>query len=146
MARVDHAVSIKAPLDEVFAVVGDPVRWPEFQSSLRGGERVDEATYRLHGGSTKGPFFYEIVVTEHRPPERIAWHYGGAVKGAGAYTLSAGPDGTRLHLEERLRLALLPPFRWIADRFFFNRSFNADARHSLERLRRILERTPDAGD
>jgi hypothetical protein len=141
MAKVDRTVIVKAPREALWALVGDPVRWPEWQPALDLAERVDAQTVRLFGGGQR-TYSYEVRTVAETPLSRIAWTYEVAVRGDGSYDLRDVEGSTEVRMRESLRLNMLPPLRWIIDRAFFNRSFNRAARLALEELQRVAEGRP----
>ncbi len=93
MASSDRTTTVKAPLTAVWALVGDPVRWPEFQPALARAERVDEQRVRLFGGGSRS-YSYTVRVTDLVPESRIAWTYDIAGKGGGSDDRRPAPGGT----------------------------------------------------
>jgi hypothetical protein len=138
MARVDRTTIVHAPIAAVWALAGDPLRWPEWQPSISRAEAVGASHYRLFGGERR-TFAYEIVFTERVEPTRVAWEYGRGIRGGGSYALREVEGGTEVHMVESLRLNMLPPARWVIDWMFFNRSYNRGARVALDELQRVAE-------
>ena len=108
--RLSHRVRTAASPEQVWEVLGDPRRWPEFELSLRGvrGRPGRAQTgQRLTGVSRVATLGIPIDVLEATPPsrlvllvhpvpglrERVTFEVAAAVRGGSAVTVSVVVDG-----------------------------------------------------
>ena len=148
MSRIYTFISIRRPIDEVFAYVTTPANWPRWHPSSLGvrgaadhplevGEQVTE-DFRVAGRCG------EVVwtVRDRSCPQR--WRIEGQAAGWGGssitYTLTAEPGGVLFERElvystPGLLLSLL-------DRLLLRRRIRAESSQALRRLQAVLENAP----
>jgi carbon monoxide dehydrogenase subunit G len=132
--RIHESVEIARPPEEVFALVADLGRAPEWQSSL---ESVDVErgveVRRVAGQRREGTF----RITDSRPPERLAIaSRSGSVSADATFLLAPTAEGTKLDFDVDLRLGGAARFAGRMIRGGVER----EARANLDRLRDLLER------
>jgi coenzyme Q-binding protein COQ10 len=124
MAKAERSVVIEAPPDEVFAVIQDFDKYPEFLPEVKkvkvepGAGDTKEVTYTI---DLKAKLItYTLRHTAH-PPRELRWTFvrGDMMKGNdGAWVLEPVPQGTQATYKIDLKLgALVPSFveRMLAD-------------------------------
>jgi carbon monoxide dehydrogenase subunit G len=131
--KVEESIEIDRPPEEVYAVIADLERGPEWQPSL---VRVDAARgteVRRIGGQEREARF---EVTRHEPPRlfEIVSH-GGPVRARATFELEPLDGGTRVRFS--LVLELGRALR-LAGRMIRGRA-EQEARENLERLKKLLE-------
>ncbi|GAB3932307.1 hypothetical protein GCM10029976_038030 [Kribbella albertanoniae] len=96
--RFDHAVTIQAPAERVWAVYSDVERWPEWTPTIESVERLDEG--RIHVGARtriRQPKLPVAVweVTELVEGEYFEWiSTGPGIKTTGGHRVITTPEGT----------------------------------------------------
>lgn len=102
-------IEVNAPIEQVFAWLSAPERFPKFMSHVRSVERASDGGYRW---TVSGPAGMDVtwtaVVTKLEPNELIAWRTepGSIVGHAGSLRFESTPDGrTRIGL----RMSYGPP-------------------------------------
>lgn len=139
MSRAEAEIAIAAPVDDVWTLVGDPLRWPEWQETMKRVEPVSANRYRVVGGNERRSYTYEIVVDAIEPSRRLVWRYAERIKGGGEYTLEPRDGTTGVRTAETLQLAMLPGLRWVMEKVIFNRQYRKSAEGALEALKERVE-------
>jgi uncharacterized protein YndB with AHSA1/START domain len=105
LARVERSVRIDAPLDDVWAAIADPSALGEW---LGGELHLDRPLGPGAAGELVAPdgSVRQLLVTEHRPGERLAWHWWDDDE-LSSVEITACPDGdaTEVHVVEVVALA-----------------------------------------
>ena len=103
--RIDHALEIQASSQEVWSVLIDVERWPEWTPTMETVRRLDDGPFRLgSSASIKQPQLPEAVwrVTAFTPGRQFTWetHVRG-MRMIGSHELVDSPAGctSRLMLE-----------------------------------------------
>ncbi len=101
---------IEATPEEVWEVVGDPERWPEFFVGITRWEPIDDATgrvgdrywIRMAAGSIEAGG--RVRFTEVLPQHRLAWEAEAGTDHS--FTMTLEPEGhlTRVRIDFELRL------------------------------------------
>jgi uncharacterized protein YndB with AHSA1/START domain len=133
--KIEERVEIARPPQEVYALIADLERAPEWQTSLA---RVDVARgieVRRIGGYEREASF---EVTRNEPPRLFELvSHAAPVRAWATFELEPVATGTRVSFSLVLELGALrlagPVLRGRAER---------EARENLERLKRILEQAP----
>lgn len=106
---VTKTIDIDAPLEQVFAFLSEPERFPKLMSHVRAVERTPDGVYRW---TVSGPAGIDVgwsaVITDLAPNELIAWRSepGSLVDHAGSLRFESMPDGrTRVGV----RMSYIPP-------------------------------------
>ena len=115
MAKAERSVVIEAPPDEVFAVIEDFEKYPEFLPEVKrvkvepGSGGTKEVTYTI---DLKAKLItYTLRHTAH-PPHELRWSFvrGEMMKGNdGAWVLQPVPQGTQATYKIDLKLGALVP-------------------------------------
>jgi coenzyme Q-binding protein COQ10 len=115
MAKAERSIVIQAPPDEVFAVISDYERYPEFLPEVKkvkvdfGAGNVKEVTYTV---DIKAKVISYTLKHTARPPDELAWTMvrGEMMKGNdGAWLLRKVPEGTEATYRIDLKLGALVP-------------------------------------
>ena len=143
MMRISRHVLIDRPRREVFTLVSDLSRGPEWFAGITRWEprsrkrRGVGARYRvlvrvgsIEAGGT-------LVVTEWKPPGTIAWESEDGVEQRGRWRLRETASGTELSLEIEFSLPG-GPAGWLVERLA-GRAIARDMLATLLAARRILE-------
>lgn len=139
MSRAEAEIAIAAPVEAVWALVGDPTRWPEWQEAMKRVEALSADRYRVVGGNERRSYSYEIVVEAREPTRRLAWRYAERIKGGGEYTLERGDGTTGVRTAETLQLAMLPGVRLLMEKLIFNRQYRKTVQAALDALKERIE-------
>jgi uncharacterized protein YndB with AHSA1/START domain len=136
-------VEVDAPIDEVWAVLADIERQPEWMTEMKavrlltpgpvGVGTRGEAVVRIFGIGVSDP----IEVVEFVPPFRFGIHHQGRFSGNGTITLDTLDGGRRTHVEwaETLVPPLFPHLGSLVQAPILGRIFQAD----LDRFATIVE-------
>src|SRR3954465_10585859 len=93
---------VDGPPDDVWAVLSDVERWPEWTASMRVVERLDDGELRVGSSARiKQPALPRVVwtVTEVVPSRSFTWEArSGGVHTKGIHTVEADGDGSRVTL------------------------------------------------
>lgn len=93
---------VDAPADDVWAVLSDVERWPEWTPSMRVVERLDDGEFRVGSSARiKQPALPRVVwtVTEVVPGRSFTWEArSGGVHTKGVHTVEADGDASRVTL------------------------------------------------
>jgi hypothetical protein len=147
MACVRDSVFVEAPLRDVWALVSDVERCPEWihfvtvTTPVTDGPTREGTVYKEW--SQVGPFKSESEwrVTEFEPFRRQT-HVGRMPEGVATLRIRLEPegDGTRWHHEMEIRvLPNVRPLGWLLERLVVRRKMQADFRRMLETAKDILE-------
>src|SRR3954471_14486663 len=94
--------SVEAAPDDVWAVLSDVERWPQWTASMRTVERLEEGELRVGSSARiKQPALPRVVwtVTELVPGRSFTWEArSGGVHTKGIHTVEADGDGSRVTL------------------------------------------------
>jgi uncharacterized membrane protein len=110
----EFAVEIDAAPDEVWRVLTDVERWPEWTPSMTRVERLDPGPFQV--GSTariKQPKFPAVVwrVTDLEPGQSFSWTAtGGGMTALGTHRITLRSDG----VEVTLSIRQTGPLAWLA--------------------------------
>jgi ribosome-associated toxin RatA of RatAB toxin-antitoxin module len=142
MNRLRRSVLIERKPADVFGLVSDPSRYPEFftgitkwepRSSKRRGLgakfRVLMRVGSIEAGGT-------VRITDWKTNERIGWESESGVEQRGAWTIRPVAGGSELQLEIEFRLSGL--FGWLAERLA-GRVVERHMSATLLGARRLLE-------
>lgn len=139
--EIENSVTVKAPVEQVWAHVRRVEDWPRFMSHVRAITPIGE---RRHHWSVDGPAGFaaewDAEITEETPNERLAWRTlpGSMVDSEGSLDLeSDGSGGTRV----TLRMLYDPPAgaagHLVAK--LFRRDPKQESRADLRNLKRAIE-------
>ena len=142
--RIAEHVRVQAPREQVWALVSDPARWPEFMEGLVMSEVLtpgptavgSRLALRLHVGAAALGGTVEVV--EFQEPGDLAWNAVTGITMRGRWRLRERTPG---RTEAELRLAYQAPGGFVAalaDRVAAP-LVERRLRHSLEQLRELVE-------
>jgi uncharacterized protein YndB with AHSA1/START domain len=139
---------VKSPIEQVFAYVGSPEQWPQFETdfvdvkSVSADAKHAGSRYRfkrkMPGGIVEGQF--ELTNYVHNQSILMQCDWVGPLKPGGGYTLEAVPEGTRITMVERVEvrgpLKLLRPLLAVAFRSA-GKTILRNLKHLVEQQRNI---------
>ncbi len=140
--RISRTIVLARPPNEVFELVSDPKRYPEFFQGVTRWRALGEdlgvgARFRvlmqvgsIEAGGT-------VRVSEWADAETIAWESEAGIKQRGRWLLEEHPHGTRLTLEIEYSLSG-GPAGWLVERMT-SRIVGRHAWATLLAARRLLE-------
>ena len=107
MINLKTSVRIPRPIDEVFAYVSDPTRFPVWNSAVR-AVRQTGSTYVMERDLPTGPAVNELeIVTLERPAEFAIRTTSGPTPFRYRYRFSEDETGTRLDFEAEIQMPRL---------------------------------------
>jgi uncharacterized protein YndB with AHSA1/START domain len=142
---------VDAPPEQIWPLVDDPVRLPEWFTFAERGELLEGEgvgrRQRIHGRWGRKRSEVDQLVTEHEPGSRLAWrHEAERLDGKPAprfaretrfeILLEGDGAGTRVRLRSRQEPA--GPLRGLVIRAFGRREVAGHMERSLERLAAVL--------
>jgi hypothetical protein len=113
MKHYESSATIEASPDEVWSVLADTARWPDWDSGVQRieGEVGPGNRIKLYSELNPGRG-YPVRVAELEPGRRMTWKGGmplGLFKGVRSYTLTPEGEGrTRFEMREEFSGPLLP--------------------------------------
>lgn len=146
MARIEREIQIERPPDEVFALLTDPDRLPDWATVVVKTRDISDRPLR------NGCTFRQTIrvlgreletdwrVEELEPPRHVAYAASGAIGGTLTMRQNVEPadGGSRVSLELDYEL----PGGWLGeqvDRRWVEQQNEAEADRSLAQLKRLLE-------
>lgn len=142
MIELRKSLVVERPPKEVFALIADPDRYPEFFSGLTRWRLLSDqaglgARYRvlMKVGSIEAGGI--VQVTYWREPEAIRWRWEQGIRQEGAWELREAPSGTEVTLRVSFDLSG-GPVGALVERVA-GRTVARNMRVSLLSLRRLLE-------
>ena len=130
---VEESIVIAAPAEDVFALVADLERAPEWQGSLESVDVERGIEVRRLGGRRQEARF---EVAESDPPRRLVIEsHGGPARARATTTLESQGDATRLAFS--LEVELSGALRFAAG--MIRGSVEREARENLTALKRLVE-------
>ena len=111
MAKIDKAVTVKAPIEKIFAYIDDPSNLPEFWPSLM--EIKDIQPLRHGGYSTR--WVYKMLgmrfegaseCTQNFPHQLISSETKGSIKSTITWTFSSVGEKTRVTLSIKYKIPI----------------------------------------
>ncbi|MFP5351187.1 MAG: SRPBCC family protein [Actinomycetota bacterium] len=142
MRTLRQSVTIERGIDDVFALVSDPDRYPEFFKGLTKWTLLSDAPgpdarYRvlMKVGSIEAGG--KVRVNEWTPPERIGWEWEQGLHQWGRWILSKQAGGTELTLETSFHLSGGPAGLLVEH--LAGRTVARNLRSTLLAARRLLE-------
>jgi len=100
MVTVRDSVHLRAPRQQVFALLDEPERQSSFTASLKESTLVE----RLSNGGARARYVFsvlgidlegEVEATDYDPPSRIVWAMRGDLRGTIRWYLDPDGGGTR---------------------------------------------------
>ena len=140
--RISRSIVVDASAEQVFALVSDPSRYPDFFQGVTRWKPLSAdvgvgARYRvlmrvgsIEAGGT-------VRVYEWEDPHTIAWRSDAGVHQSGRWTLAEHREGTRLTLDIEYSLSG-GPAGWLVE-WMTSRIIGRHAWSTLLAARRILE-------
>ena len=146
MAHVTMTEHFEAPIEQVFDLLMNIERWPEWMPGLIDvkevtgpldtvGTRIHEEM-RLMGRKIEG--WDEVVEVDRPRLWKIATPEGGGMKGTATYRLTPAGTGTNFEGEGDYELPM-GVLGQVADRLFVDRAMERQMRHALENFKAIVE-------
>jgi uncharacterized protein YndB with AHSA1/START domain len=147
----ESQVEISAPPEQVWALISDPTRTPEWSPVCRRVEWIPPSSQPAVGARFRGhnqlrafKWARECEIDEWEPARTIAFHteFKGHVSTRWHYTLEPSDGGTRLR--ETYRAAFLPTWVWLLRKLPGGASTSAkdtkkNISTSLEKIKQLAE-------
>jgi uncharacterized protein YndB with AHSA1/START domain len=110
MINFATSVRISRPVNEVFAFLSDPTRFPVWNSAVTSVRRTSATTYAMQRDLPTGRAENELEVVELAPPAVFAVRTtSGPTPFAYRYTVTGEPGATVVALDAEVELGLLGP-------------------------------------
>ncbi|KGE77163.1 cyclase [Halomonas sp. ND22Bw] len=98
MATIEHRAILEAPPERVFALLERVEDFVDYSDLIERIEPLGEGRYRWHVHAVRMDWTFEVAITEHQPPEVLAWESLSGVWNRGRYRLTPVPEGTEVAL------------------------------------------------
>lgn len=137
MPVINETVTIDEDIEAVFDLISRIEEFPRYATVLKEVRQIGPRTYRWTAQAAGITLDWDSVITDCVRPTRIAWRSIKGLANAGAFSLAATPDGTKVSITieysfpNRLVAMLLMPL--VAPRF------RAYAGEILRRVKQQLE-------
>lgn len=105
---VRKTIHVRAPLEEVFALLSAFETFPRFMTHVREVKRLEDGVFRWKvAGPGGAPFTWDAEITHYVPNQVVAWRSrpGSSVKSNGVIRFERTGDGTKVDI----RLTYDPP-------------------------------------
>lgn len=146
MKRVELGIDIDAPAGDIWAVLTDPCRFPEWIKGIQFVEILTEGAYgvgtryRVTAGKAGRTIEWTVEITKLVPERRIEFMYSGDVEGNGGWLIDARVEGDGERVTSFDEFAA--PGGWVVrllSRFWLDNAARASRKESLQRLKETLE-------
>jgi uncharacterized protein YndB with AHSA1/START domain len=108
MINLKTSVHIGRPIEEVFAYVSDPTRFPAWNSAVRSMRQISGSTYEMERDLPTGRARNELEIVVVDPPAECAIRTtSGPTPFLYRYRFSEDGAGTRVELDAEIRLPRL---------------------------------------
>ena len=108
MINLKTSVRIARPIDEVFAYVSDPTRFPAWNSAVRSVRQTSGTTYEMERDLPTGRAHNELeIVTRYPPAEFAIRTTSGPTPFLYRYRFSEEPAGTLIEFDAEIQLPRL---------------------------------------
>ncbi|OJA04681.1 SRPBCC family protein [Halomonas sp. QHL1] len=98
MATIEHSEIINAPPERVFELLRRVEDFADYSDLIRSIETLGVNRYRWHVRAVGMDWAFDVMVTEIKPPNVLAWESLNGVKNQGRYRLREVPEGTEVAL------------------------------------------------
>ena len=151
MKQVELAINVIAPAADIWAVLTDPRRFPDWITGIQSvdvlteGEYSVGTRYRVNAGTGDRDVEWTVEITGLEPEERIDFTYGGDVEGKGGWLIELREDDEGFWVTSFDEFA--PPggrLVKLLSRFWVDNAARASRRESLERLKELIESEQEA--
>ncbi len=144
MIEIARTIRIARPPEDVFALLSDPERFPQFFSGVTCWEPLGEqrlgvgARYLVlfRAASVQAGGIVGVVLWD--PPHALGWQSESGVEQAGRFRVGPAPGGSDLSIELEYRLPGARPVAWLAEHIA-RRLVDRHAHAALLAARRLLE-------
>ena len=146
MKRVELSIDIDAYPEDIWEVLTDPARFPEW---IKGMQQVEMLTtgeygvgtrYRATAGTGERTVQWEVEITAVEPPTRIEFAYTGDVEGRGGWQIEVLPDDEGCRVTSWDEFA--PPGGWLIkllSKLWLDNANRAARWESLQQLKERIE-------
>jgi uncharacterized protein YndB with AHSA1/START domain len=108
---------LDAPIDRVFPMIDDSLRWPSWWPSVLSVEQLEEGGPDLLGTVRRYTFrgrlpyslAFDVTATKREPPHALTGSAAGELEGEGRWTLTENGGGTLVRYEWDVRTTI----RWM---------------------------------
>lgn len=98
MATIEHTAIVKASPERVFALLERVEDFADYSDLIERIEPLGEDRYRWHVHAVGRDWTFDVVITECRAPEVLAWESLNGVENQGRYRLTRVEEGTEVAL------------------------------------------------
>ena len=98
MATIEHSAIVKASPERVFALLERVEDFVDYSDLIQAIESLGDARYRWHVHAVGMDWTFDVAITEHQPPEVLAWESLDGVHNRGCYRLTPVEEGTEVAL------------------------------------------------
>jgi len=108
MINLKTSVRIERPIEEAFAYVSDPLRFPAWNSAVRSVRQISSSTYEMERDLPTGRAHNELEIVVLDPPAEFAIRTtSGPTPFVYRYRFSEDGTGTRLDFEAEIQMPRL---------------------------------------
>jgi uncharacterized protein YndB with AHSA1/START domain len=108
MINLKTSVRIERPIEEAFAYVSDPLRFPAWNSAVRSVRQISSSTYEMERDLPTGRAHNELEIVVLDPPAEFAIRTtSGPTPFLYRYRFSEDGTGTRLDFEAEIQMPRL---------------------------------------
>ena len=108
MISLKTSVRIERPIEEAFAYVSDPLRFPAWNSAVRSVRQISSSTYEMERDLPTGRAHNELEIVVLDPPAEFAIRTtSGPTPFLYRYRFSEDGTGTRLDFEAEIQMPRL---------------------------------------
>ena len=98
MATIEHSAIVRAAPERVFALLRRVEDFADYSDLISDIESLGDERYRWHVRALSMDWTFDVVVTEVKSPDVLAWESVNGVKNRGRYRLREVPEGTEVAL------------------------------------------------
>ena len=149
MKHVELGIDIAAPSTDIWVLLTDPGRFPEWIKGIKDVQILSKGAYGIGtrylvtAGGGKRTVKWTVEIAGLLPQRRIDFSYTGDVEGRGGWLIEAlDLDGGDSYYRVTSFDEFAPPGRWLVkllSRLWLDNAARSSRRESLQRLKEILE-------
>jgi uncharacterized membrane protein len=98
MATIEHSAILKASPERVFALLERVEDFTDYSDLVQAIEPLGNEKYRWHVHAIGMDWTFDVVITESRSPQVLAWESLDGVHNQGCYRLKRVAEGTEVTL------------------------------------------------
>ncbi|QNI03155.1 SRPBCC family protein [Halomonas sp. SH5A2] len=98
MVTIEHSAIVKATPERVFELLRRVEDFADYSDLISDIEPLGGERYRWHVRALRMDWTFDVVITEVKSPDVLAWESINGVKNQGRYHLREVPEGTEVAL------------------------------------------------